>query len=100
MDRDDDFLHKLDLIFAYIKELLKVQQQAFSRQEELFALMTQKDTPLELESVVKDPWLTKAAVMDELCITSRTFYRRRKLGNWTVMESGGEFYYLKSSLRR
>jgi len=100
MNRDDDFLHKLDLIFAYIKELLKVQQQGFSRQEELFALLTQKDTPLELEPVVKDSWLNKAAVMDELCITSRTFYRRRKLGNWTVMESGGEFYYLKSSLRR
>ena len=48
--------------------------------------------------VVDDIWLTKNAVMDLLCITESTFYRRLAECNWVRKKNGREWYYLKSSV--
>lgn len=45
-----------------------------------------------------EDWMTKAAVMDWLCISERTFSRRRAAGSWVMRKSGGRWYYLKSSI--
>jgi hypothetical protein len=43
-------------------------------------------------------WLTKAGVMDLLCISNRTFYRRLEEERWEKVKNGGTWYYLKASL--
>ena len=50
--------------------------------------------------LVKAPevWLTKHAVMELLCISESTFYRRSATGNWIKAKNGGTWYYLKASL--
>lgn len=80
-----EVLEKLDLIYLH--------------QQELMTLMKAIKTGLPDAVPEEEVWLTKAAVMDELCITSRTFYRRLKSENWETKVSGGQVYYLKSSLR-
>jgi len=45
-----------------------------------------------------EDWMTKAAVMDWLCVSERTFSRRRAAGSWVMRKSGGRWYYLKSSI--
>ncbi|MBB5438824.1 hypothetical protein HDC92_002505 [Pedobacter sp. AK017] len=68
------------------------------QQQELLDLMKAIDTKLDLPDPLpeEEVWLTKAAVMDMLCITVSTFYRRQQ--NWKRRKSGGTWYYLKSSL--
>lgn len=45
-----------------------------------------------------EDWMTKAEVMDLLCITESTFYRRKNTSNWKCKRNGSVEYYLKSSL--
>ena len=56
---------------------------------------------LTLNPAMKEPelWLTKAQVMDFLCVSDRTFYRRWREGGWVDWKCGGTWRYLKSSLR-
>ncbi|MHA4893544.1 hypothetical protein ACXZ1K_02235 [Pedobacter sp. PWIIR3] len=72
-----------------IIELLGLIYQVLSDKQTL--------TPIPIEEEV---WLNKESVMDLLCITRSTFYRRRDEGNWITKRSGKETYYLKSSLYR
>ena len=43
-------------------------------------------------------WLTKDAVMDLLCITESTFYRRFAECGWVRKKNGRTWYYLKRSV--
>ncbi|HKG08329.1 MAG TPA: hypothetical protein VKB19_17820 [Pedobacter sp.] len=53
---------------------------------------------LQLQPVPEEVWLTKAAVMDLLCVTESTFYRRLAECNWVRKRNGKSWYYLKSSI--
>ncbi|WP_316794277.1 hypothetical protein [Pedobacter frigoris] len=70
----------------------------YEHQQELMMLM--KAMKLVLPDAVpeEEVWLTKAAVMDLLCITSSTFYRRLAEYRWERKKSGGTWYYLRSDL--
>lgn len=80
------------------EELRSCMQTLLLQQQELLTLMKAVDTKLALPDPLpqEEVWLTKAAVMDMLCITVSTFYRRQQ--NWERKKSGGTWYYLKSSL--
>ena len=56
---------------------------------------------LIINPAMKEPeqWLTKAQVIDLLCVSDRTFYRRWREGGWVDWKCGGTWRYLKSSLR-
>lgn len=82
---ESQILQKLDTLLAHQQEL-KTMMLALSQ------------NPLILEQA--EVWFTKEKVLDELCITPRTFYRRMKTENWKTKRSGGTVYYLKSSLRK
>ncbi|TKC08990.1 hypothetical protein [Pedobacter frigoris] len=81
------------------EEILEKLGNLMELQRELNVMMTAISHKVLLPEQ-EEVWLTKAAVMDELCITSRTFYRRRVTENWETKVSGGQVYYLKASLRR
>ncbi len=70
------------------------------QQQELLDLMKAIDTKLDLPDPLpeEEVWLTKAAVMDMLCITKSTFFRRRKECTWVRKKIGRSWYYLKSSV--
>lgn len=83
-------------MYAWMRTLLM-------KQEELLTVMYALDTKLSLPDALppeKEVWLTMDGVLDELCITIRTFYRRRNTDNWVTKKSGSQVYYLKSSLRK
>jgi hypothetical protein len=75
-------------ILQKLNELLKCQEELKFMME---ALNNKPDLP-------DDEWLTKEKVMDKLCITSRTFYRKRKRYNWVDKKVAGVRLYLESSL--
>jgi hypothetical protein len=81
-------------------ELRSFMETVLLQQQELLVLMKAMDTKLALPDPLPDEevWLTKAAVMDLLCITRSTFFRRRKEGNWVKKRIGRGWYYLKSSI--
>lgn len=118
MDRYEEILARLNQLGISIRKLIKenrelieVQKEIASRhkelkigneelklrQEELMRVMVSMNS--RMGGLKEEVWLDKAGVMDELCIIDRTFYRRRRKEKWIVKESGGQPYYLKSSLR-
>lgn len=77
-------------------EILQKLNELLKGQEELkFMMQALSDKP-DLKK--NDEWLTKEMVMDRLCITSRTFYRKRNRYNWVSKEVAGVRLYLESSL--
>lgn len=66
--------------------------------DEMNAVISQ----LKVNPAMKEPdlWLTKEQVMDWLCLSERTFYRRWREGEWVDWKCGGTWRYLKSSLRK
>ncbi|WP_316813859.1 hypothetical protein [Pedobacter heparinus] len=81
-------------------ELRSCMQMLLLQQQELLTLMKAIDTKLALPDPLpqEEVWLTKAAVMDLLCITRSTFFRRRQECNWIKKRIGRSWYYLKSSV--
>lgn len=85
-----------DELYAWMRTLLL-------KLEELLIMVGALDRKLSLPDLLppeKEVWLTMDGVLDELCITPRTFYRRRNTDNWVTKKSGSQVYYLKSSLRK
>lgn len=82
-------------ILESLTELLKIQQELRSGQEELRAMMQVIGNKPEMRGEV---WLTKEKVMAKLFIEKRSFYRKRKRYNWVSKEVAGVRYYLESSL--
>lgn len=65
-------------------------------QEEVTLLL--KAAPQAAVPAGAEEWLTKCKVMDLLCITESTFYRRLAVCNWERKRNGRSWYYLKSSV--
>lgn len=75
-------------------EILQKLNELLKSQEELKLMMEALSNRPDLQ----DEWLTKEMIMDKLCITSRTFYRKRNKYNWVNKEVAGVMFYLESSL--
>ena len=75
-------------------EILQKLNELLKSQEELKLMMEALSNKPDLQ----DEWLTKEMIMDKLCITSRTFYRKRNKYNWVNKEVAGVRFYLESSL--
>ena len=107
MHENDDFLHRLNLIFALIKKLLKFQQDAFSRQEEMFALIQSiserlpvpEKVPVYKSSVVLNEWLDAYEAKELLKTGDLTLRRRRQDGTFIAKKIGKKWFYLRSSLQ-
>jgi hypothetical protein len=95
------------------RELMSVQKGLVQSVEELKAGLEQLKAGVEglkregvdtvqveeqLKNGPRAEWLTKAGVMDLLCISNRTFYRRLEEERWEKVKNGGTWYYLKASL--
>nr|WP_157247278.1 hypothetical protein [Pedobacter panaciterrae] len=76
-------------------EILQKLNELLKSHEELKLMMEALSNKPNLED---DTWLTKEMIMDKLCITSRTFYRKRERYNWVSKEVAGVRLYLESSL--
>jgi hypothetical protein len=119
MDEFETILEKLNILGISMRKLIKEQKDLLLVQKEIAAsqedskLMNQqiKQAQEELKLALlnlggdiapesQDAYLTKAQVMVELCIETRTFYRRRRKENWISKTSDGQLYYLRSSLMK
>jgi hypothetical protein len=82
-----------------MNEILQKLDVVMVLQQELKNMMIAMDNKLSLpDPLPEEVWLTKDAVMDELCITRSTFFRRRKECDWVKKRIGRSWYYLKSSV--
>lgn len=79
--------------------LVRIEKLLITLLEEIRGVRGNAGLRQELPPVViAEVWLTKDAVMDLLCITESTFYRRLAECNWVRKKNGKEWYYLKSSI--
>ena len=76
-------------------QILQKLDELLKAQEELKLMMQALSNKPDLK---EDEWLTKEKVMDKLCITPRTFYRKRERYNWVDKKVAGVRLYLESSL--
>ncbi|WP_084241514.1 hypothetical protein [Pedobacter africanus] len=85
---NDEEIHiRLDTLLEQQQELLMLARAIHTRLP-----------PIDLQPAEEEVWLTKEKVMDYLCISERSFYRRKLNPNWKKRKSGGIWYYLKASL--
>jgi hypothetical protein len=86
--------------FYFMKTILeRIEMLLIALLEEIRGVRGYAGLRQELPPVViAEVWLTKDAVMDLLCITESTFYRRLAECNWVRKKNGKEWYYLKSSI--
>jgi hypothetical protein len=75
-------------------EILQKLNELLKSHDELKLMMEALSNKPDLQ----DEWLTKEMIMDKLCITSRTFYRKKNKYNWINKEVAGITFYLESSL--
>ena len=80
------------------EQILQKLNEVLKTQDEMKAMIL----TVTINPAMKEPelWLTKAQVMDLLCVSERTFYRLWRAGDWVDWKCGGTWRYLKSSLRR
>ena len=78
--------------------LLRIEKLLIAVLEEMGSMHSSAGTRQKLAPAVPDVWLNKDAVMDLLCITESTFYRRMAECNWVRKRNGREWYYLKRSV--
>ena len=78
------------------EEIRHFMQILLQQQAEMLTLMKAMNNKMTMPE--QEVWLTKEKVMDYLCVSERSFYRRKDSGNWKKRKSGGIWYYLKESI--
>jgi hypothetical protein len=78
--------------------LVRIEKLLVAVLEEMGSMHSSAGMRQKLAPAAHDVWLNKDAVMDLLCITESTFYRRLAESNWVRKRNGREWYYLKSSV--